>query len=311
MRFTIFQDTDIGSRTINQDRMGYCFSSESLMMIVADGMGGHARGEIAAQTTLQVCAGLFQRMATPRLADPVAFLRDALLAAHRDLLRYQALHRLPEAPRTTVVAAVIQDEKVWWAHAGDSRFYWLRNGRTVVRTLDHSKVQTLVTLGLISPQEQDDHPERNKVLNCLGSPLPPDVESSGGVTLQSGDTLLLCSDGLWAGVPQTDLAQAFGQGPLAQVVPELVRRAVAHGGLIADNATAIALNWEGGGSPDELATLSPLELPGGAITTTIAFGRADEVAASASLSDEDIERQIAEIQQAIRRSHASSNGESS
>ena len=311
MRFTIFQDTDIGSRTINQDRMGYCFSSESLMMIVADGMGGHARGEIAAQTTLQVCAGLFQRMATPRLADPVAFLQDALHEAHLELLRYQALHRLPDAPRTTVVAAVIQDEKAWWAHAGDSRLYLLRNGRTMARTLDHSKVQTLVTMGLIAPHEQDGHPERNKVLNCLGSPLIPEVEASGDVALQPGDTLLLCSDGLWSGVSEIELAQAFVQGPVSQVVPELVRRAVAQGGLIADNVTAIALSWEGGGSPDELPTLSQLDLPGGAITTTIAFGRADQSAAHASLSDEEIERQIAEIQQAIRRTHTSPNGESS
>jgi protein phosphatase len=311
MRFTIFQDTAIGARSVNQDRMGYCFSRESLLMLVADGMGGHVRGEVAAQLTLQACASAFQREAQPRIADPAAFLDAALRTAHRDLLRYQAQHRLPEAPRTTVVACIVQDDAAWWAHAGDSRLYWLRDGRILSRTRDHSKVQSMVSLGLIAVHEQDNHPERNKVLNCLGSPLIPEVEASGDVALQPGDTLLLCSDGLWSGVSENELAQAFGQGPVSQVVPELVRRAVAQGGLIADNVTAIALNWEGGGSPDELPTLSQLDLPGGAITTTIAFGRADQSAAHASLSDEEIERQIAEIQQAIRRTHTSPNGESS
>ena len=110
MRFSIFQDTDIGARSINQDRMGYCFTRESVLMVVADGMGGHARGEVAAQLTLQVCAGHFQRMATPRLADPAQFLEAALNSAHRELLSYQSLHQLPEAPRTTVVACIVQDD---------------------------------------------------------------------------------------------------------------------------------------------------------------------------------------------------------
>ena len=123
MRFSIFQDTEIGGRSINQDRMGYCFTSDSLMMILADGMGGHLRGEVAAQMTLQSVGASFQAQARPRVDDPVSFLDGALRKAHRDILRYQNQNSLPEAPRTTVVAAIIQDSKIWWAHAGDSRLY--------------------------------------------------------------------------------------------------------------------------------------------------------------------------------------------
>ena len=311
MRFSIFQDTAIGARSVNQDRMGYCFSRESLLMLVADGMGGHVRGEVAAQLTLQTCAAMFQRQASPRLADPSAFLDAALRASHRELLRYQAQHRLPEAPRTTVVACVLQDDCAWWAHAGDSRLYWLRGERVLSRTRDHSKVQTMVALGLISAQEQESHPERNKVLNCLGSPYEPTVEITARARLQPGDTLVLCSDGFWSGVPEAELAAAFAGGPVAAVVPALVARAVAHNGRTADNTTVVALAWEGGGD-DDVPTLSSLNLPDGAVTTTISIGQLDESEVAAggdALTEEEIERQIAEIQQAIQRSNPGARGE--
>jgi protein phosphatase len=302
MRFSIFQDTAIGARSVNQDRMGYCFSRESLLMLVADGMGGHVRGEVAAQLTLQVCAGLFQRHAQPLLADPSEFLDHALRTAHRELLRYQSAHRLPEAPRTTVVACVVQQGSAWWAHAGDSRLYWLRGGRVLSRTRDHSKVQTMVSLGLLAADEQEGHPERNKVLNCLGSPYEPTVEITARVTLRRGDTLLLCSDGLWSGLAEARLAGAFDGAAPAQVVPGLVAEAVQRNGAVADNTTAVALTWESGESEEDLPTLSSLNLPDGAVTTTIAIGQLDEQA-EAGLTEEEIERQIAEIREAILRSN--------
>jgi serine/threonine protein phosphatase PrpC len=304
VRFTIFQDTALGARTVNQDRMGYCYSRESLLMVVADGMGGHVRGEVAAQLTVQACAGLFQKHAQPRLADPAEFLDLSLRVAHRELLRYQGAQGLPEAPRTTVVACVIQDDCAWWAHAGDSRLYWLRDGRILSRTRDHSKVQTLVSLGLISEADQEGHPERNKVLNCLGSPYEPTIEITSRARLARGDTLVLCTDGFWSGTPEDGFAAAFGQGSIARVVPELVQRAVQINGRFADNTTVVALNWESGETDEDVPTLSSLNLPDGAVTTTVSIGQIEEDAAEDTLTDEEIERQIAEIQQAIQRSNA-------
>jgi protein phosphatase len=308
MRFTIFQDTAIGARAVNQDRMGYCFTRESLMVVVADGMGGHLRGEVAAQLTLQACGAMFQAHAQPRLADPAAFLESALRTAHRDLLRYQAAEGLPEAPRTTVVACVVQEDAAWWAHAGDSRLYWLRGGRILARTRDHSKVQTMVTLGLISEDELEGHPERNKVLNCLGSPQDPAVELVAREPLQRGDTLVLCTDGFWSGIPENGFAAAFAQGSVAQTVPGLVRRALEHNGRTADNTTVVALTWESGEPDDDVPTLSSLDLPEGAVTTTISIEPLGEVPVDPPLSDEEIERQIAEIREAILRSNEAHPG---
>ncbi|HWS74654.1 MAG TPA: PP2C family serine/threonine-protein phosphatase [Quisquiliibacterium sp.] len=298
MKFSIFQDSALGARQVNQDRMGYCFSRESLLMIVADGMGGHLRGEVAAQIAMQTAGAVFQRMARPALEDPIEFLDHALRSGHREILRYQELHRMPEAPRTTVVACLVQGGRAWWAHAGDSRLYWMRGGELLVRTRDHSKVESLVAQGLLQPHEQEQHPERNKVLNCLGSPFEPTVEISQGVELLPGDSLLLCSDGLWSALSDEILCRVMAAAPAMRAVPDLVRQAVAAAGRQSDNVTALGMNWEGA---DQVAgTLSSSLLPDGAVTTTIALGQLDAEAAP-DLTEDEIERTIREIRSAIDR----------
>ncbi|HMN79014.1 MAG TPA: serine/threonine-protein phosphatase [Burkholderiaceae bacterium] len=305
MRFSIYQDTELGARSVNQDRMGYCFTRDALLMVVADGMGGHLRGEVAAQITLQTVAALFQTMARPALEDPAEFLDMSLRRAHRDILRYQEQHNLPESPRTTVVACLVQKGVVWWAHAGDSRIYLIRDGVVLARTRDHSKVQTLISLGLLKPGEEEQHPERNKVLNCLGSPFEPTIEISTPVTLQAGDRLLLCSDGLWSGVPEAQLASGLCQDVVSRSVPELVQRAVATNGRLADNTTALALAWEGDseGTPTDDGGLSSLDLPDGAFTTTISAAAPPEEADERDISEDEIERTIREIRTAIDRTN--------
>lgn len=296
MRFSIYQDTAIGARAVNQDRMGYCFTRDSLLMLVADGMGGHLRGEVAAQIACQSTAGMFQQMARPALEDPAGFLDAALRRAHRDILRYQAANAMPESPRTTVVGCIVQSGQVWHAHAGDSRFYLVRAGELIARTLDHSKVQTLVSMGLIAPEEQEQHPERNKVLNCLGSPFEPTIEIGVPIRLEPGDRLLLCSDGLWSGFTEPDLCTLLSGGPIATIVPELIQHAVMQQGRGADNATAVAMHWEG-----ESETLSSAGVPDGAVTTTIAIAQPDGES-DQEISEDEIERTIREIRSAIDRS---------
>lgn len=298
MRFSIYQDSLTGARASNQDRMGYCYTRDSLLMLVADGMGGHVRGEVAAHLALQVAASTFQEDARPTLPDPPAFLDRALRRAHREILRYQDAHGLPESPRTTIVACVVQHARAWWAHAGDSRLYLVREGRVAMRTRDHSKVQNLIDLGMLDECDSATHPERNKVLNCLGSPFEPTVEQGGNVALQPGDTLMLCSDGVWSALPEAELLEPLAAESVLTGVPRLVARAVGHSGSLADNATALAMTWEAG--PDEPA-LSSDDVPEGAITTTIAVGSIDETAAGDALTEDEIERTIREIREAISR----------
>ncbi len=301
MGFSIFQDSALGGHTSNQDRMGYCFTRESLLMVVADGMGGHLRGEVAAQITMQTAGAVFQQMAKPVLGDPIGFLDHALRQAHREILRYQSLHGMPESPRTTVVACVVQGGKAWWAHAGDSRLYWIRNGTLMARTRDHSKVENLVALGLLQPHEQEQHPERNKVLNCLGSPFEPTIEISRGADLQPGDHLLLCSDGLWSALPESELCRRIGAGAVSAVIPSMVQQALVNAGRGADNTTALAMHWEG--ESLSVDTMAAPQLPDGAVTTTITLQPVDGEAVP-DLSEDEIERTINEIRSAIEKTSA-------
>lgn len=303
MRFSIFQDTDVGGRSINQDRMGYCFSRESLLMVLADGMGGHLRGEIAAQIAMQTVASMFQQQALPRLRDPVAFIEQSFHASHRELHRYRELHGMNECPRTTIVACVVQDGHAWWGHAGDSRLYMMRGNEILFRTLDHSKVQSLISLGLISEAEGEVHPERNKVLNCLGSPFVPPVEIHAACPLHAGDVLMLCSDGLWSGVTPEELVREFRTEPVEVAVPHLIQSALAHNGVGADNTTVLAMKWDtDNNEANGLPSLSSMGLPDGAITTTIAIGSGIDTEVS-DLTEDEIDKTIAEIQEAIQRSN--------
>jgi serine/threonine protein phosphatase PrpC len=304
VRFSIYQESKKGGRKVNQDRMGYLYTRDSLMMMVADGMGGHARGEVAAQLTMQTVASVYQRLAKPLLADPAAFLEEAIQASHHELHRYRAEQSLPEAPRTTIVLCVVQRGVAIWAHAGDSRLYLIRNGAIVERTLDHSRVHHLVASGLIRPEDAKDHPERNRIFNCLGAFVAPTVEISHPTALHGGDILLICSDGLWGTLSDRAIVGAFSDRTVMRAVPELVDAALEEGGPESDNCTALAMAWAGAESLDMVpptdAPVSTLVIPEGAMTSTIQIPRAGDEPGPA-YTDDQIDDAVNEIQKAIQR----------
>ncbi len=304
MRFSIYQESKKGGRKVNQDRMGYLYTRDSLMMMVADGMGGHARGEVAAHLTMQTVAAVYQRLAKPLLADPAAFLEEAIQASHQELHRYRAEQGLPEAPRTTIVLCVVQRGVAIWAHAGDSRLYLIRNGEIVERTLDHSRVHHLVSSGLIRPEDAKDHPERNRIFNCLGAFVAPTVEISHPTALHAGDVLLLCSDGLWGTLSDRAIVQAFSDRTVMRAVPEIVDAALEEGGPESDNCTALAMAWAGIEALDMVpptdAPVSTLVIPEGAMTSTIQIPRAGDEPEPA-YTDDQIDDAVNEIQKAIQR----------
>jgi len=305
MRFSIYQESKKGGRLTNQDRMGYCFTRDSLLMIVADGMGGHVQGEMAAQIAVQTIGANFQKEATSMLKSPMRFLEESFLLAHHEIHRYRSNHNLPESPRTTVVACVIQQGAAYWAHCGDSRLYWLRNGEVVAQTRDHSKIQSMILQGLASPSDLETHPDRNKLFNCLGSPADPMVELSRKMTLKPGDALFLCTDGLWSAVSEQSIATAFTTNSVMRAVPDLIYLALLHGGVDSDNVTGMALTWEGAESATDGNGISTLMMPSGAITTTIQASRPSDVQnpGADTLSDDEIERAISEIRDSIRKSN--------
>ena len=297
MKFSIYQESRQGRRKNNEDRVGYSYSRDALLMVVADGMGGHLQGEVASHIAVQFLIEAFRGSAKPRVADPPRFIEDGMTRAHHAILDYARARQLPDTPRTTCVACLVQDATAYWAHAGDSRLYHLREGRIRARTLDHSRVQQLVDQGLIREEAAHLHPERNRILNCLGSFTEPLVDHAPAILLHSGDTLLLCTDGLWGPLSNNTILQEFARADLMTAVPELLNAAEARAGRECDNLSAVAMTWAENEStvPHQISTGT---LPADMITTRMeVFGHSGQ----ADLTDEEIEREIAEIRDAIRR----------
>ena len=311
MQFSVYQQSHIGGRKVNQDRMGYSYTRDALLLVLADGMGGHLRGEMAATIMLQTISALFQEQATPYVKQPGRFLEAAFLAAHHAIHRYRAEHTLPETPRTTVVACLIQHNTAIWAHCGDSRLYWMRRGQVLGRTRDHSHIEHLITQGLAKPSERASHPDRNKLYNCVGASSLPKVEVANQASLQPGDVLLLCSDGLWAMLPDDEIAHRLATRSIVRAVPEMIDMATAIGGAAADNTTALAIMWQGAPdveapsavSADMASVISTRLQPGDLVSTTIPSTLEPAAPHEADVfSDDEIEKAIAEIRGAIERS---------
>ena len=257
MKFAVYQATRVGGRRYNQDRVAYAYSDKALLLVLADGMGGHLHGEIAAQVAIQTFMHAFAQAAQPRVSEPEEFLRQIGGRAHEAIVQYAVAQHLGGSPGTTCVAALVQDGQVCWAHAGDSRCYLLRGGKVAAVTHDHSVTQQWVDWGIIKQDEMKTHPDRNKITNCLGGVEDMFyVESTPAVPLHPGDVLLLCSDGLWGPLVDAEIAAAFSTAPLAAALDQLMDRALLLGGAHADNTTAVVARWDG--AEDEQAASAPV-----------------------------------------------------
>ena len=297
MRFTVYQVSRKGGREKNEDRMGYCYTRESGLFLLADGMGGHPEGEVAAQLALQTISALYQKEARPVVKDVTEFLSAALMAAHHQIIRYASEKGMLDTPRTTLVAAIVQGQHATWVHCGDSRLYVVRGNELLTRTRDHSYLEQQ-NAGVI----RMDRINRNILFTCLGSPTKPVFDVTGPVPLQQGDKILLCSDGLWGSVPDGEIVRSLTTRPVSEAVPELVETALRNGGEHSDNVTVIALEWETPDSFESTRGISTDSIMDGVFASTIQAGVLDTMVED--LDDAAIERSIAEINEAIRRSAA-------
>ncbi len=300
MRFTIYQESRQGGRANNEDRTSYCYSRDALLMIVADGMGGHHYGEIAAQIAVQTLADSFQREAKPGLSDPFRFLQKAINNAHHAILDYSMRRQMKDSPRTTCVACLIQDSVAYWAHAGDSRLFLMRNGRLIAQTRDHSRVRLLLEEGIINEAQAAMHPDRNKIYSCLGGPAAPEIEFSRKTPLEHGDVLLLCTDGLWGVTSGESMAISLKGANLLQAIPMLLAEAEVKGGTHGDNLSVVGVRWEDAYIDEASSVISTQTMAKNEVTTRLdQFGR--NPAYKSDLSDEEIERAIEEIRSAIEK----------
>ena len=239
----IVQASRLGARERNEDRVGHWSAPGATLLAVADGLGGHAHGDVAAQIAVDILGAAFEVEARPKLADPSQFLGRAIDTAHAAILREAHKREYLDSPRTVIAVCAVQDGHAHWTHVGDCRFYLVRQGRIVLRSRDHTVVQRLLDEGRIREEAMATHPHRNRLLQCLGGIQQPQPEAIASARLAANDILLLCSDGFWGPLTPRQMLHALLSKPLDEAVAELVELAERTAGRESDNVSALAMTW--------------------------------------------------------------------
>lgn len=218
------------------------------LLMVIDGMGGHAEGARAAEAAMKSLQDSFAQQTHP-LFDPLGFLHLALGRAHDQVVALGVGLPVEARPRATCAVCLVQQGSAFWAHIGDSRVYHIRDGAVLERTRDHSHVEQLLREGMITEDEIHDHPMRNFVECCLGGDAHiPEMTINSRRALKPNDVLLLCTDGVWANLKDSEIA-AFATTPsgpdadLRSALSRLCLRAVSASAPYSDNTTAATLRF--------------------------------------------------------------------
>lgn len=207
------------------------------LFAVADGMGGHEAGEVASEITINTLNDL-----APQSADAEALAR-AVVAANLNVIRAPSQGVGREGMGTTLTAAILKKERLVIAQVGDSRAYLLHNGSLQQLTRDHSLMADMIEAGQLTEAEARVHPNRSVITRAIGSDphMQPDLYE---LNVETGDRLLLCSDGICGMIEDHEIASIMRQASSAQsCADQLVEAALAAGGF--DNATAVVVDVEG------------------------------------------------------------------
>lgn len=213
---------------------------ESFCFVVADGLGGHGGGEIASRLAVDaVCSTFVAHGWTDR------FFEAAFSKAQKEILAEQERQHAPSRMKTTLVVLVLHEGTAHWAHAGDSRLYYFKNGRIKKRTLDHSVPQMLALSGEIQEKEIRHHPDRNRLMRVLGiRGESPRFEAAAPIKLSGTQHFLLCTDGYWELAEETDmerlLAESDGVADWIQKMNEVVLKNGKNTDM--DNFTCLAVS---------------------------------------------------------------------
>ncbi|MEE8344242.1 MAG: PP2C family serine/threonine-protein phosphatase [Woeseiaceae bacterium] len=247
MRIEYAKVSALGDRSDNQDRAAIVVAEDAALMLVFDGMGGHSDGALAADIGLNIIQEMFMESTLP-MFDPQGFLYTSLARAHDEVVKLGADLTVDSRPRATCAICLIQESGSYWGHVGDSRIYQMRDGEVLSRSRDHSHVEVLIQEGAITEDEALDHPMRNFVECCIGGDAAvPDMSITAKRALSPGDVLLACSDGLWSGVSDEELATMATRtsDSLAENLKALSVRALRVNAPYSDNTTGTALRWLG------------------------------------------------------------------
>jgi len=230
-----------GDRAEQQDRvalMPHPKKDGIALAVVADGMGGHTGGVLAAQQVIHTARNNLEQFAV-RSELARTMLEASFEEAHLLIKASRFINE--KEPHSTAVMLLVQPGKVSWAHCGDSRLYRFRGGRVIFRTTDHSYVEYLVAQGKITAEQALVHPNRNVLVTSLGGRDVPTVAFGEAQDAQAGDSFLLCSDGLWSYFTDDELAVVLANNSARAASEFLISRARARAKGEGDNISVAIL----------------------------------------------------------------------
>ena len=214
-----------GDRKEQQDRVAILPHSRVrgvAMAVVADGMGGHTGGALAAEQVVHTAKTNLEHFA-PAEEVSEQLLENSMREAHIMIKASRFMNE--KDPHSTAVLLLLQPGRLTWGHCGDSRLYHFRGSKLVERTVDHSYVEHLVATGRITPEQALIHPNRNILLTSLGGKEDPKFSFSHTENMLGGDSFILCSDGLWAYFDDDELGGILAGNSARRASEILIERA--------------------------------------------------------------------------------------
>lgn len=235
----------IGDRKEQQDRAGlyqHPRQPKIVLAVVADGMGGHTGGSLAAEQVTHTAKTNLEQF-SPSAESGEALLEAALREAH--LLIRGGRFVNEQEPHSTGVMLLLQPRgdglEAHWAHCGDSRLYYFRGSQRVARTTDHSYVEELLRAGTITTEQAAVHPQRNMLVTSLGGSERPRIDRGCAERLLAGDSFILCSDGLWAYFRDAEMGVILASFSAREAAETLLKRARERSAGKGDNCTLVIL----------------------------------------------------------------------
>jgi len=233
--------SEAGNRDMNEDSVGTLAGENGSVFIVADGLGGHGKGDVASSLAVTAFEDVFS---TTDGGTPASLLSEAFQKAQAAILTAQKSAGSSYQMKTTACALAIHGDRIAWGHIGDSRLYAFAHNRVKFRTLDHSVPQMLVLSHEIKEKDIRNHPDRNRLLRVLGiAGESPNFELSEEYDLRRFQAFLLCSDGFWELILEKEMCALLKKSSSADEWLQKMRQVVEERGADADmdNYSAIAI----------------------------------------------------------------------
>lgn len=230
-----------GDRKEQQDRVALLQHERQrgvALAVVADGMGGHTGGALAAEQVVHTARTCLQHF-VPAQESSRALLESSMLEAHSMIRASRFINE--KEPHSTVVMLLLQPGKVTWGHCGDSRVYRFRGNEMLFRSVDHSYVEHLIANGRITPEQALTHPNRNVLITSLGGKDEPKLAFGEAEDLTDGDAFMLCSDGLWPYFEEVEMAQVIAGNSARRASEILIETARARSGGVGDNVSLVII----------------------------------------------------------------------